>query len=220
MQSYVYAIMNDVIRHIAQAYLEPKSMYIRGGFGFRLFVRLEYTKLFDGLPETLDMESTIVIKVARILLFIFFFYHMFTHFYQLMSAYEEYEKKLREVYIAIVRATNHVERPVKQKHLRGECSLKMEMACSFDSCPFCTSATRPRAGVANRIHALARRLSSTYNWAVALKTLIIIHHALRELDPLSRRANPLWKKKNPYVHNMAHFKDDSNPNGMFLLFYI
>ncbi|KAI8535285.1 hypothetical protein RHMOL_Rhmol10G0161900 [Rhododendron molle] len=32
-------------------------------FGFRLFVRLEYTKLFDGLPGTLDMESTIVIKL-------------------------------------------------------------------------------------------------------------------------------------------------------------
>ncbi|KAG5522326.1 hypothetical protein RHGRI_034492 [Rhododendron griersonianum] len=149
------------------------------------------------------MESTIVIKVARILLFIFFFYHMFTHFYQ-------------ELDIAIVRATNHVERPVKQKHTKGECSLKMEMACSFDSCPFCASTTRPQAVVANYIHALARRLSKTHNWAVTLKTLIIIHHALREVDPtFSRRANPLWKK-NPYVHNVAHFKDDSNPNGKYL----
>ncbi|KAG5557935.1 hypothetical protein RHGRI_007998 [Rhododendron griersonianum] len=107
------------------------------GFGFRLFVRLEYTKLFDGLPGALDMESTIVIK---------------------------------ELDIAIVRATNHVERPVKQKHTKGECSLKMEMACSFDSCPFCASATRPRANVANYIHALARRLSKTHNWAVCVQS--------------------------------------------------
>ncbi|KAI8535404.1 hypothetical protein RHMOL_Rhmol10G0171300 [Rhododendron molle] len=37
--------------------------YYHYSFGFQLFVRLEYTKLFDGLPGTLDMESTIVIKV-------------------------------------------------------------------------------------------------------------------------------------------------------------
>ncbi|KAI3723028.1 hypothetical protein L2E82_34323 [Cichorium intybus] len=33
------------------------------------------------------------------------------------------------------------------------------------------------------IHALARRLSKTHNRAVALKTLIVIHRALREVDP-------------------------------------
>ncbi|KAG5528934.1 hypothetical protein RHGRI_029555 [Rhododendron griersonianum] len=44
----------------------PKLVWIDlffWGFGFRLFVRLECTKHFDGLPGTLDMESTIVIKV-------------------------------------------------------------------------------------------------------------------------------------------------------------
>ncbi|KAF7131695.1 hypothetical protein RHSIM_Rhsim09G0135800 [Rhododendron simsii] len=45
---------------------QPKFVWIDfffWGFGFRLFVRLECSKLFDGLPVTLDMESTIVIKV-------------------------------------------------------------------------------------------------------------------------------------------------------------
>ncbi|RVW27510.1 putative clathrin assembly protein [Vitis vinifera] len=51
----------------------------------------------------------------------------------------------KELDIAIVKATNHVERPAKEKHIR---------------------ATRPRADVAYCIHALARRLSKTHNWAV------------------------------------------------------
>lgn len=40
------------------------------------------------------------------------------------------------------------------------------------------SASRPRADVAYCIHALARRLSRTRNWAVCIFTLIII---MREL---------------------------------------
>ncbi|KAI8556244.1 hypothetical protein RHMOL_Rhmol05G0237400 [Rhododendron molle] len=39
------------------------SVLLEAGFGFRLFVRWEYTKLFDGLPGTLDMRSTIMIKL-------------------------------------------------------------------------------------------------------------------------------------------------------------
>ncbi|KAF1876111.1 hypothetical protein Lal_00006742 [Lupinus albus] len=75
----------------------------------------------------------------------------------------------KELDIAIVRATNHVERPAKEKHIRAIFSA--------------VSATRPRADVAYCIRALARRLSRTHNWAVALKTLIVIHRAMREVDP-------------------------------------
>ncbi|KAF7140672.1 hypothetical protein RHSIM_Rhsim06G0069600 [Rhododendron simsii] len=80
-----------ILRAVVMAYtmaMRKQSMVAWGGFlqssyvvkSCWLIVRLEYTKLFGGLFGTLDMESTIVIKVARILLFIFFFYHMFTHF--------------------------------------------------------------------------------------------------------------------------------------------
>ncbi|TXG57164.1 hypothetical protein EZV62_018477 [Acer yangbiense] len=54
--------------------------------------------------------------------------------------------------VAIVKATNHVECPPKERHLR-----KILVA---------TSAIRPRADVAYCIHALARRLAKTHNWTV------------------------------------------------------
>ncbi|KAL2929711.1 hypothetical protein RDABS01_035121 [Bienertia sinuspersici] len=70
----------------------------------------------------------------------------------------------KELDIAIVKATNHVEQPAKERHLRAIFAA--------------VSATRPRADVAYCIHGLARRLSKTHNWAVALKTLIVVHQRL------------------------------------------
>ncbi|KAI4335671.1 hypothetical protein L6164_014299 [Bauhinia variegata] len=100
--------------------------------------------------------------------------------------------------IAIVKATNHVERPAKEKHIRAIYSA--------------ISATRPRADVAYCIQALARRLSKTHNWAVALKTLIVIHRALREVDPTFHEELINYGKTRSHMLNMAHFKDDSSPN--------
>ncbi|PWA40070.1 hypothetical protein CTI12_AA566260 [Artemisia annua] len=57
----------------------------------------------------------------------------------------------KELDINIVKATNHVERPAKERHIRAIFAA--------------ISATRPRADVAYCIHALARRLSKTHNWA-------------------------------------------------------
>ncbi|THG17222.1 hypothetical protein TEA_013546 [Camellia sinensis var. sinensis] len=118
----------------------------------------------------------------------------------------------KELDIAIVKATNHVERPAKEKYIRGGYSLKTEMACSIFAA---ISATRPRADVAYCIHALSRRLSKTHNWAVALKTLIVIHRALREVDPtFHEELINYGRSRNHRNHmlNMAHFKDDSSPN--------
>ncbi|KAJ8753264.1 hypothetical protein K2173_017883 [Erythroxylum novogranatense] len=104
----------------------------------------------------------------------------------------------KDLDIAIVRATNHVERPAKEKHIRA----------IFVS----ISATVPRADVAYCIHALAKRLSKTHNWAVALKTLIVIHRALREVDPTFHEELINYGKSRSHMLNMAHFKDDSSPN--------
>ncbi|KAI4344184.1 hypothetical protein L6164_011439 [Bauhinia variegata] len=104
----------------------------------------------------------------------------------------------KELDIAIVKATNHVERPAKERHIRAVYSA--------------ISATRPRADVAYCIHALARRLSKTHNWAVALKTLIVIHRALREVDPTFHEEFINYGKTRSHMLNMAHFKDDSSPN--------
>lgn len=104
----------------------------------------------------------------------------------------------KELDIAIVKATNHVERPAKEKHIRAIFAA--------------ISATRPRADVAYCIHALARRLSRTHNWAVALKTLIVIHRALREVDPTFHEELINYGRSRSHMLNLAHFKDDSSPN--------
>ncbi|CAM0913038.1 unnamed protein product [Alopecurus aequalis] len=102
----------------------------------------------------------------------------------------------KELDIAIVKATNHSERPSREKYIR-------EIFLSI-------SAARPRADVAYCIHALARRLSKTRNWAVALKTLVVIHRALREVDPTFREELINYGRSRSHMLNMAYFKDDSS----------
>lgn len=104
----------------------------------------------------------------------------------------------KELDVAIVKATNHVEQLAKEKHLRA----------IFDA----VSASRPRADVAYCINALARRLAKTHNWAVALKTLIVIHRALREVDPTFREELINYSRSRAHMLNLSHFKDDSSPN--------
>ncbi|XP_068649147.1 putative clathrin assembly protein At5g35200 [Aristolochia californica] len=104
----------------------------------------------------------------------------------------------KELDVAIVKATNHVEDMAKEKHIRT----------IFDA----TVASRPRADVAYCIQALARRLAKTHNWAVALKTLIVIHRALREADPTFRDELISYSRSRVRMLNVAHFKDDSSPN--------
>ncbi|KAM0945824.1 putative ANTH domain, ENTH domain, ANTH domain superfamily protein [Dioscorea sansibarensis] len=102
----------------------------------------------------------------------------------------------RDLDVAIVKATNHVERPPKERHIR-----KILAA---------TSITRPRADVAYCIHALARRLGKTHNWTVALKTLIVIHRTLREGDPTFREELLNFSQRGRILQ-LSNFKDDSSP---------
>ncbi|CAM8940095.1 unnamed protein product [Rhodiola kirilowii] len=104
----------------------------------------------------------------------------------------------KDLDVAIVKATNHVERPAKERHIRAIFAF--------------ISASRPRADVAYCIHGLARRLAKTHNWAVALKTLIVIHRALREVDPSFQEELINYGASRSHMLNMAHFKDDSSPN--------
>lgn len=102
----------------------------------------------------------------------------------------------KDVDVAIVKATNHVECPPKERHIR-----KILAA---------TSAIRPRADVQYCLHALARRLAKTRNWTVALKTLVVIHRALREGDPTFREELLNFQQRGR-VLQLANFKDDSSP---------
>ncbi|XP_040947005.1 putative clathrin assembly protein At2g01600 isoform X3 [Gossypium hirsutum] len=73
-----------------------------------------------------------------------------------------------------------------------------------------TSMFRPRADVAYCIHALSRRLAKTRNWTVALKTLIVIHRALREGDPTFREELLNFSQR-AGILQISNFKDDSSP---------
>ncbi|KAG6386599.1 hypothetical protein SASPL_151767 [Salvia splendens] len=102
----------------------------------------------------------------------------------------------KDLDIAIVKATNHVESPPKERHVRN-----IFAAVSLGS---------PRADVGYCIHALSKRLSKTRSWIVAIKTLIVFHRIFREGDKsfkeelvhISRRGN---------IFQISHFKYDSSP---------
>ncbi|CAN4123696.1 unnamed protein product [Withania somnifera] len=104
--------------------------------------------------------------------------------------------EFKDLDIAIVKATNHVESPPKERHV----------AMIFAA----TSVTRPRADVAYCIHALSRRLAKTRNWIVALKTLIVIHRVLREGDPTFKE-ELLHFSHRGHIFQISNFKDDSSP---------
>ncbi|XP_061361970.1 putative clathrin assembly protein At5g57200 [Gastrolobium bilobum] len=102
----------------------------------------------------------------------------------------------KELDIAIVKATNHVEYPPKERHVR--------------KIFYATSAHQPRADVAYCIHKLSKRLSKTRNWIVAIKTLIVIHRTLREGDPTFREELLNYSRRG-HILQISNFKDDSSP---------
>ncbi|KAJ0257030.1 putative clathrin assembly protein [Hirschfeldia incana] len=100
-----------------------------------------------------------------------------------------------DIEVAIVKATNHVECPPKDRHLK-----KIFIA---------TSATRPRADVAYCIHTLSRRVHKTRNWTVALKALLVLHRLVREGDPTFREELLNFSRKGRFLQ-LSNFKDDSS----------
>ncbi|XP_042423700.1 putative clathrin assembly protein At5g57200 isoform X1 [Zingiber officinale] len=104
--------------------------------------------------------------------------------------------EFKDLDIAIVKATNHVECPPKERHVRTIFAA--------------TSVVRPRADVAYCIYALGRRLSKTRNWMVALKTLIVVHRTMREGDPTFREELLSYSRRGSILQ-IANFKDDSCP---------
>ncbi|XP_047057048.1 putative clathrin assembly protein At5g57200 [Lolium rigidum] len=107
-----------------------------------------------------------------------------------------FNSEYKDLDIAIVKATNHVECPPKERHLR-----RILLA---------TTVNRPRADVAYTICTLARRLSKTKNWIVALKTLIVIHRLLREGDGTFKDDFLSYSYRGTILQ-IPHFKDDSSP---------
>ncbi|KAI3446694.1 hypothetical protein Pfo_003359 [Paulownia fortunei] len=104
----------------------------------------------------------------------------------------------KELNVSILKATNHVEVLPKEKHVRTILGA--------------VSGSRPRADVAYCILALTRRLAKTHTWVVALKTLIVIHRALREVDHSFCEELIYHNKSRGHLLNLLHFKDDSSPS--------
>ncbi|KAL4321352.1 hypothetical protein HN51_065873 [Arachis hypogaea] len=102
----------------------------------------------------------------------------------------------KELDVAIVKATNHVEYPPKERHMR--------------TILHATSASQPRADVAYCIHKLSKRLYKTKNWIVAIKTLIVMHRLLREGDPTFREELLNYTRRGHFLQ-ISNFKDDTTP---------
>ncbi|XP_020228599.1 putative clathrin assembly protein At4g25940 [Cajanus cajan] len=102
----------------------------------------------------------------------------------------------KDLDIAIVKATSHVEYPPKERHVR--------------KIFYATSVHQPRADVAYCIHTLAKRLLKTRNWIVAIKTLIVIHRILREGDPTFKEDLINYARKGRFLQ-ISNFKDNSSP---------
>ncbi|KAM0827115.1 hypothetical protein ACQ4PT_068407 [Festuca glaucescens] len=95
--------------------------------------------------------------------------------------------------VAVVKATSHVERPPKDRHL-----AKIVGA-------------RSRADVSYCVQALARRLANTSNWVVALKALVVIHRALRDGNSGAFAEELLGHgRQRVQTLQMSSFKDDSS----------
>ncbi|CAF2137395.1 unnamed protein product [Brassica napus] len=106
--------------------------------------------------------------------------------------------EFKDLDIAIVKATNHVESPPKERHVRKIFSA--------------TSVIQPRADIAYCIHALSKRLSRTRTWVVAMKVLIVIHRTLREGDPTFREELLNYSHRR-HILRISNFKDDTSPRG-------
>ncbi|XP_016647795.1 PREDICTED: putative clathrin assembly protein At5g35200 isoform X2 [Prunus mume] len=102
--------------------------------------------------------------------------------------------------VAIAKATSHDEALPKEKHV-----LTILNA---------VSAFRPRAEAAYCIHGLARRLSKTHNWKVALKTVIIVHRALREVDDTFCDAVVKYSWSRGHMLNLSHVWDGSSSSAL------
>ncbi|KAH0707866.1 hypothetical protein KY289_012942 [Solanum tuberosum] len=100
--------------------------------------------------------------------------------------------------VAILKATNHVEVMPKEKHVQ-----------TFFNAISCN---RPRADVGYCLHTLSKRLTKTSTWQVALKALVVIHRAMREVDISFLQELINYSAHRGHLLNLTHFKDDSSAN--------
>mmetsp|Transcript_19102 Transcript_19102/g.32780 ORF Transcript_19102/g.32780 Transcript_19102/m.32780 type:complete len:600 (-) Transcript_19102:1700-3499(-) len=74
-----------------------------------------------------------------------------------------------DIDVAVLKATLQDDAVPKEKHVRT-----LKIACS---------GSQPRQQVSYAIHGLAKRLELNKGWLVTLKTMVVFHRLLREVDP-------------------------------------
>ncbi|XP_078434746.1 putative clathrin assembly protein At1g03050 [Wolffia australiana] len=98
-----------------------------------------------------------------------------------------------ELDVAIVKATRHSEHPAEEKYIREILSLTCYSRLHVSSC----------------IRSIAKRLSKTRSWAVALKCLVLVHRLLNEGDPAYEREFFFATRQGTRFLNLSDFRDSS-----------
>lgn len=99
--------------------------------------------------------------------------------------------------VAIVKATSHEEVPPEERYVQAVLHLTSFSRAYVNAC------------VCN----IARRLSKTHNWVVAIKALILAHRLLRDGDAAFEKELMLSRKQGMRVLNVSDFCDESHSNG-------
>ncbi|CAA0807310.1 Putative clathrin assembly protein [Striga hermonthica] len=100
---------------------------------------------------------------------------------------------LADLEVAIVKATRHEEYPPDERYVREILNLT----------------TYSRAFVSTCVSTVARRLSKTRNWVVALKALMLVHRLLSEGDPAYEQEIFFATRRGTRLLNMSDFRDTS-----------
>uniref|UniRef100_A0A0E0L2R6 ENTH domain-containing protein n=1 Tax=Oryza punctata TaxID=4537 RepID=A0A0E0L2R6_ORYPU len=99
-----------------------------------------------------------------------------------------------ELDVAIVKATRHSESfPADERHIREVIALTLNSRAYVGAC----------------VASLSRRLGRTRSWAVALKTLVLVHRLLADGDPAFEQEVFYATRRGTRMLNMSDFCDRS-----------
>ncbi|KAH7435401.1 hypothetical protein KP509_06G063100 [Ceratopteris richardii] len=95
--------------------------------------------------------------------------------------------------VALVKATSHEESPIEERYVQDILHFT-----SFS-----------RGYVSACVAGIAKRLSKTHNWVVAIKALMLTHRLLRDGDSAFEHELLYYNRHGMRVLNLSNFRDDS-----------
>ncbi|XP_014495111.1 putative clathrin assembly protein At5g35200 [Vigna radiata var. radiata] len=109
----------------------------------------------------------------------------------------KFSGELKGLDAAIAKATSYKHALPKEKHIRT----------IFHS----LSPSKPRSEVIYCIEGLTKRFSHTNNWSVAMKSLLVLHRAIRELDSSIFEELLHYRNSKGYIIDFSFFHGTSAP---------